>query len=212
MKEYRQNSHALLLAFWAFLCTATAIVLFVHSHKVVSRALKVEEVLVGVALLIFGPAALAAYLLRARHVWVSVDQLRGIVVSGRRVIPWDDITAVERRRPLFRKSTGPFQPPEARVSDILGGSDATGCVDVGCIGFVGELFIGIVILVAAFYVIWLLFFVVLPLLLLPVVEVFAPFGDRFKIITRQGTLVLRDLREADEFMRQIEQRKPVQVR
>ena len=45
MKEYRQNSHAASLVFWAGLCTATAIVLFAHSHKVVSRALKAEEIL-----------------------------------------------------------------------------------------------------------------------------------------------------------------------
>src|SRR5688572_18134802 len=107
MKEYRQNSHTRSLIVWAVLCTVTALVLFVHSGKVVSRALKVEEILAGVALLIFGPAALTAYLLRARHVWVSVDHLRGIVVSGRRVIPWDDIRRVERKRPVFRKTSGP---------------------------------------------------------------------------------------------------------
>jgi hypothetical protein len=204
MKEYRQNSHAASLVFWAGLCTATAIVLFAHSHKVVSRALKTEEILGGVALLIFGPAALTAYLLRARHVWVSVDQIRGIVVSGRRVIAWDEIRSVERQLPWFRKSTGPAQVPSFS-SNLL---DGAGCAD-GCLIGGGELVAFLGILLAAFFAIWMICVVFIPLVVLPVIEVFAPFGDRFKIKTRQGTLVLRDLRDADEFMHQIEQRKPV---
>jgi len=207
MKEYRQSSHDKSLIFWAVLCTATAIVLFVHSHKVVSRTLKVEEILAGVALLVFGPAALTAYLLRARHVWVSVDQIRGIVVSGRRVIPWDDIRSVERRRPAFRRSTGPTEVPPL-TSDIL---SSAGCAD-GCLIGGSELFAFVAIAAAALFAVWIICFVFVPLILLPVLEVFAPFGDRFKIVTRKGTLVLRDLRDADDFMRQVEQRKPVTVR
>src|SRR6185295_3919836 len=105
MKEYRQNSHTGSLIFWAILCTATAVVLFLHSHKIVNRVLKIEEILGGVALLIFGPIALALYLIRARSVWVSVDHVRGLVVSGRRTIPWSDILRLERRRPSFRKTS-----------------------------------------------------------------------------------------------------------
>jgi len=209
MKEYRQNSHAASLVFWAGLCTATAIVLFAHSHKIVSRALKVEEILAGVALLIFGPAALTAYLLRARHVWVSVDQLRGIVISGRRVIPWEDIYRVERHRPSFRKTTGPAEM-SSLDADAAGLAANIGCE--GCLAGLSELFIVVGLLFAAFFAIWLIFFVLVPLVLIPVIEVFAPFGDRFKIITRKGTLVLRDLREGDEFIRQVEQRARVTVR
>jgi hypothetical protein len=209
MKEYRQDSHSFSLIFWAILCTATALVLFIHSHKVVSRALKVEEILGGVALLIFGPAALAAYLLRARHVWVSVDQIRGIVVGGRRVIGWDDIRRIERRRPFFRQSTGPAEVPPLS-SDLLGNA-GWGCAD-GCFVGASELFAFVAIMAAALFAVWILCFVFVPLLVLPVLEVFAPFGDRFKIVTGRGTLVLRDLRDADEFMRQVQQRKPVTVR
>ena len=208
MKEYRQNSHAKSLVFWAVLCTATAVVLFIHSHKVVTRALKIEEILGGVALMIFGPAALAVYLLRARHVWVSVDNLRGIVVSGRRVIPWDEIRVVERRRPSFRKTTGPteIKPLHEDAAQIATNMGCEGCL----YGF-GEAFIFGLIIIAAVFAIWLLFFVVVPLILIPLLEIFAPFGDRFKIVTRKGTLVLRDLREADDFQRQVEQRMRVVV-
>jgi len=205
MKEYRQNSHTFSLAFWALLCTATAIVLFVHSHRIVSRVLRTEEILAGVALLIFGPAAFAVYLIRARRLWVSVDQLQGIVVSGRRTISWDDIYKVERRRPAFRKNSGPAEVPAFNAGAFDGG----GCIDPGCGATVGEFFLGALIVIAALFALWVICFVFVPLVILPVLEVFAPFGDRIKIHTRRGTLVLRDLRNADEFMAAVSARRPV---
>jgi hypothetical protein len=208
MKEYRQNSHTFSLAFWAVLCTATAIVLFVHSRQVVSRALKVEEVLACVALLIFGPAALAVYVIRSRAVRVSVDHLRGVVVNGTRTIAWDDIYRVDRRRPRLRAGSGsteikPFST-DALTANL-------GCAE-GCLFGFSEA-IGLVLLVAALlFAYWLVFIVIFPLLVIPVLEVFAPFGDRIKIITRRGTLVLRDLRNADEFVAAVAQRRPVAER
>jgi hypothetical protein len=204
MKEYRQSSHDRSLVIWAILCTATALVLFYHSHKVVSRALRVEEILAGVALLIFGPAALTVYLIRARHVWVSVDQIRGIIVSGRRVIPWEDVYRADRRRPRLRKSSGPAEVP-AFDPDPL--SAASGCD--GCFIGLGEFFIGILLVAAALFAFWLICFVFVPLLVIPVLEVFGPLGDRIRIHTRRGTFVLRDLRDADEFMRQVGLKKSV---
>jgi hypothetical protein len=210
MKEYRQNSHTGSLIIWTVLCTLTALVLFVHSHKVISRALKVEEILGGVALLIFGPAALTAYLLRARHVWVSVDQIRGIVVSGRRVIAWNDIRSVERRLPAFRRSTGPTEITPF-TQDVLSNA-GWGCAD-GCIVGASELLAFVAIIAAAVFAVWLICFVFVPLIVLPVLEVFAPFGDRIRIRVRGGgSLLLRDLREADEFLRAVELRAPVTVR
>lgn len=206
MKEYRQNAHTFSLILWAVLCSATAAVLFVHSRPVVGRDLDVVELLAGVALLIFGPAALTAYLLRARHVWVSVDQIRGIVVSGRRVIPWDDIRKVERWRPMFRRTTGPAGISPAGT-DMAGLAANLGCE--GCLAGVAEFFIVVALLFAVFVAIWVIFFVFVPLIVIPVLEVFAPFGDRIKIVTRKGSLALRDLREADEFLRAVELRKPV---
>jgi hypothetical protein len=210
MKEYRQNSHTLSLVIWTVLCTLTALVLFVHSHKVITRALKVEEILGGVALLIFGPAALTAYLLRARHVWVSVDQIRGIVVSGRRVIAWNDIRSVERRLPAFRRSTGPTEITPF-TKDVLSGA-GWGCAD-GCIVGASELLAFVAIIAAAVFAVWLICFVFVPLIVLPALEVFAPFGDRIRIRVRGGgSLLLRDLRDADEFLRAVELRAPVTVR
>ena len=212
MKEYRQNSHTFSLSFWALLCLGLALVLFAHSHKIVSRVLKTEEILAGVALLILGPAALAVYLIRARRVWVSVDDGRGIVVSGRAVIAWDDILVVQRKRPRFRKSTGPAEAgtfaPDAVADGLSAGSG--GCVDAGCFLGIGEFAIAGLILIAALFAIWILFFVFVPLILIPLLEVFAPFGDRIRIVTRRrGALVLRDLRDADEFVQRLSHHRPV---
>ncbi|HUR39188.1 MAG TPA: hypothetical protein VM222_06825 [Planctomycetota bacterium] len=212
MKQYRQDSHAKSLVAWAILCTATAIVLFAHSHKILNRVLKTEEILAGVALLVLGPAVLSVYLLRARKVWVSVDDGRGIVVSGHSVIAWEDILRVERKRPNFRKGSGPVEAGSFE-SDAVTKDLATatgGCADVGCLLGIGEFAIAGLILFAALFAIWLLCFVVVPLLLLPLLEVFAPFGDRIRIVTRRrGALVLRDLRDADEFVRRLSNHRPV---
>ena len=212
MKEYRQSSHAKSLVFWAILCTATAFVLFAHSHRILSRVLKMEEILAGVGLLILGPAALTVYLLRARMVWVSVDDGRGIVVSGGSVIAWEDILRVERKRPRFRKGSGPAEVGSFEPSAVTEGlsSVSGGCVDLGCLFGIGEFAIAGLILLAALFAVWLLCFVAVPLLLLPLLEVFAPFGDRIRIVTRRrGALVLRDLREADEFVRRLSHHRPV---
>ena len=212
MKEYRQNSHTFSLTFWALLCLGLAFVLFVHSHKIVNRVLKTEEILAGVALLILGPAALTVYLLRARKVWVSVDDGRGIVVSGRAVIAWEDILLVQRKRPRFRKNSGPAEVPSFNsdaVTSGLSGCGGSGCGD-GCFLGLGEFAVAGLIVIAALLAIWLLCFVIVPLILIPVLEVFAPFGDRIRIVTRgRGALVLRDLRDADDFVRRISHHRPV---
>jgi hypothetical protein len=175
----------------------TAVFCFVHSRHLVSRTLRLEEVLVGVMLLVLGPASLAAYLVRARTVWVSLDS-DGLIVSGRRTIPWEEIRDVTRRRPLLRKDSGPAQVPAFDADQVTG--NAGGCVDFGCLAGVGELFIGVLLIVALAFAVWVVFFVFVPLVIITVLEVFIPFGDLIKIRTGKRTLVLRDLSDADEFM------------
>jgi hypothetical protein len=206
MKQYRQDAHVLPLVIWAVLCVALAIFLFVHGHRIVSRVLRTEEIAAGVGLLIVGPVTLTVYLVRARKVWVEVDPGQGIVVSGKRIIPWDQVCSIERRRPRFRRTTGPAE------GDIL--EKTGGCVDPGCggcvdVASVGEAFAVIGFILAALVALWLLVMVVIPLFLIPLVEVFAPFGDRIKIVWRGRSIVLRDLREADEFVRLVSAHKPV---
>lgn len=209
MKEYRQDAHVVPLVVWAVLCVALAVFLFVHSHRIVNRTLRAEEIAAGVGLLVLGPAALAVYLVRARKVWVSVDPGQGIVVSGDRVIPWAEIWSIERRRPRFRRTTGPAQMPDKSLlqhSDGCGSGCGPGCVDVAS---VGEAFAVIGLILAAVAAIWFLAMVVVPLFFVPLIEVFAPFGDRVTIISRGRRLVLRDLRDADEFVRLVSAHKQV---
>jgi hypothetical protein len=199
MREYRQDSHTAPLAAWTVLCLAAAAFFFVHAQRITNRVLAAEEVVAAAGLLVVGPIALAVYLYRARHVWVAIDQTRGLVVSGRRVIPWEAIVRVERRRPRLRKGSGPAEM--GRVGDL-----SPGCIDLpGCGvggGEIGAAVLGIlVVAVAAFFVLWLVVFVAIPLFVIPWLEVFAPFGDRIRIVLHDGRpLVLRDLRGADEFM------------
>ncbi len=216
MKEHRQSSHISSLLFWAMLCTATAVVLLAHSRKILDREAALLEVAGSMALLMFGPVAFALYLIRARHVWVGVDEARGIVVSGRHVIPWEAIERVERRRPRLRKKSGPAEMPSLKEAES-GCTDWGGC---GCATGIGELGAAALILLAALVAFWLIFFVLIPLLLVPVLEVFAPFGDRITIRAgacpepgRRGRkLVLRDLHDADDFVRAVSRRVAVHER
>jgi hypothetical protein len=204
MKEYRQNSHSYSLVFWALLCTATAVFIFIHSHHLISRRLRIEETLVGVMFLILGPAAMAAYLVRARAVWVSLAA-DGLVISGGRTIPWKEMREVSRRRPLLRKTTGPAQVAEFKGADTI--MDASGgCINPGCLAGFGEVIMGVLLIAAFAVAVWLVFFVFVPLVILPVLEVFTPFGDVIKIRMGRRTLVLRDLSDADEFMAKIGER------
>jgi hypothetical protein len=202
VKQYRQDAHLVSLIFWAILCIAVAVVLFDHSHKILSRRLRDEEILAGATLLVLGPVVLALYLIRARLVTVSVSPEEGIRVREAYVIPWDQIYRIERRRPLFRKSTGPAQIPEM-PQGAEGCANFGGCADPGCAGSAGEILAGVGILLAVLAALWFLFFVFVPLLVVPILEVFAPFGDRIILEARGRRLVLRDLREADEFLARV---------
>ncbi len=207
--EYRQDSHVASLFAWAILSAAVATFLFLHSGKLVSRPLAAAEIAGGVALLILGPAALAVYVWRARRVWISVEGREGILVSGKALIPWDAIERVERRRPRLRKKAG---PAETVPFGEIGAKDALGNMD-GCLlfGEAGLLVLAVGLLVVAVgFLFWIVFFAFVPLVIVPVLEVFAPLGDRVKVVVRDGRpLVLRDLRDADGFLAEIRDRATV---
>ncbi|HXX93071.1 MAG TPA: hypothetical protein VEN81_05525 [Planctomycetota bacterium] len=212
MKQYRQDSHVLPLVFWALLCVAVAIFLFFQSHKIISRTLRIEEIAAGVGFLILGPAALVVYLIRARSLWVALDPERGILLQGKHLIPWEELKRVERRRPRLRKSSGP-----AKIADHDWLTPPAGCGDPGCSGCIdvsglGEAFAVVGLVLAVLVALWFVLFVFIPLLVVPLLEIFAPFGDRITITSDRGKLVLRDMAEADEFVRLISARMRVEER
>jgi hypothetical protein len=188
------------LTLWALLCGGTALALILVGLQSTRLTVGMGEAAAGLGLLLFGPVALLCYLFRARHVWVRVDRDRGIIVSGVQVIPWDRIDRIERRRPRFRRTTGParLEPWEFRQLDRLNRwANNEGVL----LGFaVGFLALGVVA------VFWLVFAAIVPLFVVPVVEVLAPFGDRLRIVAGGRSLVLRDLRGADEFLREMRPR------
>ncbi|HYF01570.1 MAG TPA: hypothetical protein VEJ18_21790 [Planctomycetota bacterium] len=199
MKEYRQDAHTAPLVVWAVLCLLTAVFLFAHASRLVDRLLRTEEVLLAVGLLIVGPIGLAAYLYRARHVWVSVVP-DGLLVSGRHLVPWSEISRVERRPARFRPERKGLELP-----DLSWAGD--GCFALG--GEWGGLAAALGLLLAALAVVWLVAFVAVPLLVVPLLEIYAPFGDRVRIHRRRGRpITLRDLRDADDLMARLERRAP----
>jgi hypothetical protein len=181
-----------------------ALVLLRHAPSVTSRPLTAGEVLAGISLLMLAPAALAAYVWRARRVWVQVDPERGLILSGKGVIPWNAIRRVRRQRPRLRQKSGPV---EVSANDLNVLDPAAGCLPVEA----GALGLALVVIAVALVVAWAIFFVFLPLIVVPVLEVFAPFGERFTIETTSGRpLVLRDLREAEAFVAELRPRVTVE--
>ena len=73
-------------------------------------------------------------------------------------------------------------------------------MDIGCFSSLSEIFIVILLIVAVAFAVWVIAFVFIPLVIIPVLEVFVPFGDRIRIRTGRRTLLLRDLSDADEFV------------
>lgn len=208
-REYRQDAHTASLFVWMLLCASVAAFLFVHSGKLLSRPLAMAEMAGGVALLIFGPVGLAVYLYRARRVWVSVEPSKGITESGRTFIPWEAIERIERRKPLLRGKGGPAELSALKAGDFFEDSPAWG----GCFlfpeGTLVFLTIGLLVL-AGVLLYWLVFVAFIPLLIVPVLEVYAPLGERVIIVLRSGRpLVLRDLRDAGDLLWQVRGRVEV---
>lgn len=205
MRECRQDSHVFPLAAWAALCALTAVVLFVHSGRVASRALRIEEVAAGAGLLVVRPAALAVYIWRARRLWVGMDPERGLVVNGKYLLPWEEIRWIERRRPRLRGESGPARMREVSWPELDSGNPSGwGCWLLAEAGGVAA---GIVVLaLAAFALCWLVFALVIPVLMIPAVEVLLPLGDRIRVVAWTRDLVLRDLRGAEDFIAEVRSR------
>ena len=220
MQEYRQNAHVISLFIWSVLCVAVAIILFVHSTEIIDRGLRWAEIVGGVVLLVIGPVGLAIYLIRVETLWVSVDSERGILVNGKRLIRWEEIVRVDRRRPRLRSSTGPaeiaeFKSPFGEDEESNGTSSGSGnsgggkgCVDPDAALFLLAI---IIILAALLLAIWLIFFVFIPLVIVPVIEVFSPWGSHVTIVRRKWkrNLLLRNLRDPDGFLAEIRSRVPI---
>jgi len=88
-------------------------------------------------------------------------------------------------------------------------TDGLGCV--GC-AVLGELGVIGILIVAALFLFWLAFLVFVPLVIVPVLEIFAPFGDRITIVAGDRRLVLRDLRDAPGFIQAVAPRVRVYER
>ena len=69
----------------------------------------------------------------------------------------------------------------------------------------------LLILSALLLAIWLIFFVFIPLVIVPVIEVFSPWGSRVTIVRRKWkkNLLLRNLHDPDGFLAEVGSRVPI---
>lgn len=188
MKTYRQDAHLFSLVGWVLFSALFGGIYIYWNHSISPPLRAIELGIVG-AILLVGLVSLAVYWIRAKRVWVEVHPEKGIVVSGSATIAWAALERIERIRPRFRKSTGTLQEPKwvrgkSRSGDVrvqvldaaLGGPmrETRGCAMLAHLGC--------------------------SVVFMPLLEVWLPFGDRISIRHRNGTLILRDLRDADEFL------------
>lgn len=191
---------------WALLCVVAGGILVHRSAEIASRPLRLTQTVGGLGMLLLGPAALAVYLFRARTVWVVVDHTHGLRVRGLHLIPWDGIVRIEHRRPRLWRAHG---TPPIRPMKTGGSVDAWELFWFGCLGnaMPGLALIGLMLL--AFGVFLVVSFLLLSVLVIPMLEVFTPLGDRVTIILRERSLVLRDLHNIEEFLRELRLHRPV---
>lgn len=101
-RVFRPGGTLLPLFVWALL-TGAAAALAIHTglHRPEGSDARKVAWLIALIAIVFGPVAFVAHLARACLVTVCVDPDRGLVLSGRRTIPWRDVRSVEVRRPAF---------------------------------------------------------------------------------------------------------------
>lgn len=202
MKRYRQSEHLVPLGVWSGLCLCAAVFLVSRAPYVEGPG-RVACLLGALALLLFGPAALAVAIVRASLFWVAVDRERGIVLNGRAVVPWEEIVRVERRPSLLER----FSKSNVSMKGCLG----LGVLTVAMLNrkTVRYSFTPFLVCLAIGVGWFVLVFFLLPFLLIPVLEVFGPFAEKIVVVTRSGRVVLGDLRESEEFVTSVRSRVPV---
>lgn len=139
-------------------------------------------------LLLMGPVALLAYLIRYWTVRIDLNS-EGLILSKRHLVEWDEIRGVELRgsRP------GVWNPM------LSGFGERFGCWSILIIKVV-------IVIVFVILVAWLLRSVLFPVLVL-----YSPWQSRVVIELRDGTrLVYRDLEDADLFVDEVRRRLPGQ--
>ncbi|MHC4608542.1 MAG: hypothetical protein ACYTAF_16645 [Planctomycetota bacterium] len=135
-----------------------------------------------------GPVALVAHSLRRAFISVTVDWERGLVLSGRRAVPWPHVERIEHREALFRGAGVPS------MRDFVPDS-ADGCGTLGCL---------VVLLPTVFFMGAAVVFFALFLcgVILPVLSLFSPWHSRVIVQLGDGRrIVYHDLENDEDFVR-----------
>jgi len=165
---YRHGATIVQLFLWALMTGAAAVyTLQVAMHRPPGSEARWVAILIAVLGFVFGPVAFIGHLLRLCLVTVSVDPKRGLVLSGRRTIPWAEIRSIRQGEEAFK--------------GLIRANPLIFVYTAGCFA--------------------LLYYIVLPACAL-----FTPWHGRVFVELGSGeVIVLRDLRHADEFIREVSQ-------
>src|SRR5262245_44728535 len=137
------------------------------------------ETTLSILLAYLGPAQCLFQLCRRRLSWVRVDPPRGLLLPGDAEISWRAIESVERR-------IGPFSRPRSIASYAE-------WLPRGMLGFKLSYFL--IPILFAYY------------LVLPFLSAVSPWHSRVVVRLKDGgTIVLRDLRDDDRFVRYVRTR------
>lgn len=202
MRTFRPGATILPLLIWTLLVGVTAF--FVERHALgLPRGSGERWIaqLIFAACMVLGPAVFVAHLVRRARISVAVDPACGLVLSGRKTIPWEAIDRVERR-------AGPFRGGNifARFGR-KGGEDRTGAAMIGADAAFEGCFWGAIApegcaiglaLVAVFGLIWVVF--------LPVLSLLSPWHARVILHLKGGErIIYRDLEQDEEFAERVRQ-------
>jgi len=194
MKQYRQDLHSESLGYWFHFWFFGGLALLFQTPRCCC-------ILLGIGTLAVGFALTFIYDYRASHYWLSVLPEQGIGFAGRGVIRWEEIRSVERRRSILRRWIAAPSSPHSLEGGfslavvLIMFSNPLGGPLTWPGGILWVLALGVGILTA------------LRSLLVPLLEVLFPIGDRIRIHHGIGVpLVLRDLRDADAFLLEVNRR------
>ena len=195
MRIYRPGRNLLPLGIWTAIVIVVAVFVETEALRLPKGSTERWIAQLGfIACMILGPGALIASLIRHARVSVSLDPERGVLLSGKRFIPWNQIVRVEHK-------AAPFKGGRNLLSEFDSGTDAgVGCAWFGAEGCFAGGPEGCVIGLALVIVGGLFYYI-----LLPVFFLFSPWHSRVILHLANGDrIIYRDLEDDEDFARQVQ--------
>jgi len=182
---------------WAVTATVGGIFLLTHQPQVAKLSDNLPILSIAIALLVLGPLAFGAQLLRTVLVSVTVDPKSGLVLRGGRTVPWGEIDSVEYAGLHFVSDHGII----LFLLDIVRTLSDFGAAYGFWGGLMALMRVGLIAVVGAL----ILCVALVSGILLPVMLLLSPWEPRVVVRTKNGgVLTWRDLRHAADFVHFVE--------